>query len=279
MPDINLVDSSLKNYYEHTEISIQVSLDGFSFCVSSEDHTLRAFRRYSFSDIVMQDDLIQAVDKVLQKDELLRLPHRNARVIIHSRKSTLVPREFHRDEHLKKLLEFNHPLDDLDEVHYSDIGGCDSVMVYAIPTYLAGMFSERYSNISFYNQAVPFLDAIFGRRKPETAVFVQLNKDFFDIAVLVDGKLKLYNSFLYVGETDLIYFILYVCKQLQLDAKYVRCYYTGEFITHADLEDAITSYMPHAQRMPETEVITQRSVIHLHDPGRFYSLLSLAACE
>lgn len=280
MPDINLVDSSLKNYYEHTEISIQLNLSGFSFCIVSEkDRKLRAFRSYSFNDVILQEDLLKKVKEILQKDELLRLPHRNTKVIYFSQKSTLVPKAYCKDEYLKKILQFNHPLDDLDEIHQQPISGCSSNLIFTIHTYIASVFTEKFKNCDFYNQAVPFLNYFLNTSSEKTEIFVQLNKDFYEIAVIAGKNLQLYNSFLFSSETDMIYFLLYICKQLHIGPESTPLTYLGELASVTKLEKEISRYFPLAKRIENKSICFPKLPLAIPNAFRYYSLLNMAICE
>jgi hypothetical protein len=280
MPDINFVDSSLKNYYEHTEISIQLSLGGFSFCIISEkDKRVRAFRSYSFRDVILLNDLLKETEEILRKDELLRLPHKKANIIYLSRKSTLIPKEYCEESYLKKILQFNHPLDELDELHQESIAECNSSLVFAIPTYVAGLFTAKFENCRFYNQAVPFLRYFLKSNSDSTRVYLQLNREFFDIAVIAGKNLLLYNTFLFVGETDLIYFILYVFKQLNLDQESTPLYYMGELAADTKTGNEIKRYITRAEQIENKSSCYESLPLSITKPYRFYSLINLAVCE
>ena len=70
MPEINLVDHSFKDYLEDSEISIQISMSGFSFCISTiSDKTIRGFRSYRFPNAVMLEDILNETQAILQKDD------------------------------------------------------------------------------------------------------------------------------------------------------------------------------------------------------------------
>lgn len=282
MPEINLVDANLKNYQDTAELSIQVNLNGFSFCIcSSEDRRLHAFCHYAFQKILLQEDVLNQIDDILYKEELLRLHYKKVRVIYTGRKSTLVPDEFFRTDSLKQILEFNQPIDALDEIHYNALPACQSQLVFAIPTYFAGLITEKFKQAQFYSQATPLLiSALSDGEVPGTEkVIIQLSKEFFDIIIISEGKLRLYNTFLYVGATDLIYFILYACKQLKVDSKKTPFYFVGEFDSKESLAREMTPHIPSVQFFSDPEYIRQNPLFQKLDYSRFYSLLQLPVCE
>jgi hypothetical protein len=281
MPEINLVDADLKNYYDTAEISIQVNMNGFSFCINStEDNRIHAFRQYSFRQVLLQEDLLNNISDVLYKDDLLRLHYKKVRVIYTGRKSTLVPDEFFSTDRLKSILEFNQPIDDLDEIHYNAIAGCGSQLAFAIPTYFAGLITDKFPGADFYSQASPLLVySLSGKEQTITdSVIVQLNKDFFDIVVLCENRLKLYNTFLYADAADLLYFILYVCRQLKIDTKQTTFYFTGEYSSESALIREIRPYIPLIEPIRKPDYLQQSTVLKKLDQDRFFSVLYLMMC-
>lgn len=282
MPEINLVDRNLQNYNYTTEISIQVSLSGFSFCIYSPDNFLiRAFRFYKFKHAIILEDILNGIEDVLKKDELLRLPQKKARVIFTGRKSTMVPYEFFSTEQLKQLLEFNHPLEDLEEIHYNDIKFIESFLAFAMPTYAAGMITERIKNVEFYNQSAPLLyyaSQLIKENKGD-GVIISLNKEFFDIIVVQNNALKFINTFLYVNSIDLLYFILYVCKQLKIDAKKITFHLAGEESDKAELTNDLYDYIPNLKKIDTLHGVALSDSLGKIDASRHFTLLHLAKCE
>jgi hypothetical protein len=282
MPEINLVDSSLNNYLDELELSLQVCPGGFTFCLhSSVDKQIRAFRHYKFVGTLLMEDLLQNTGDILQKDELLRLTFKTARVIYSGRKSTLVPSVFVRDEYLKRILEFNQPLDDLDEVHLNPLSGCGSHLVFALPTYFAGLISEKFKNTVYYNQATPVLTYALSHIDvmDKNIIYLQLNKEFFDMVIIQERRLTLYNSFLYVNSTDLLYFILYACKQLKVDTAQTPFLLVGEYASDPSLTKELTDYIPNLRSIDKLPAMAFGEKLRTTTRQRFFGLIHLHQCE
>jgi hypothetical protein len=282
MPEINLIDPSLKHIDDTFELSLQVGPQGFSFCIHSPvGQKIKVLRHYKFTDIILEEDLLNNTAEILRKDEFLQHQYKKARVIYFGRKSTIVPTVFINAENLKKILEFNQPLDELDEIHQNALSDCDSNLVFAVPTYLAGMISEKFRDARYYNQAAPLLSYALKRKQDMDAniVYLQLNKDFFDIVIIQERKFTLYNSFLFVSSTDLLYFILYACKQLKVDTKSTAFILTGERSAEAALLKELKSYLPRLfpidKPVPDpTDKLLKPAIYQ-----RFFSLIHLPQCE
>lgn len=282
MLEVNLLDPKLKDHIENAELSIQVGIAGFSMCIHcDDDKQIRAFRHYKYANSVSEDDLLLNTSDILQKDELLDLPFSKIRVIYTGRKSTIVPTEFIQDEYLKRILEFNQPLDELDEIHHNIIEGCNSHLVFALPTYFAGMINEKFRGASFFNQATALLNYAFGNvpEQEGDTVFIQLNKDFFDIAIMQNRKLSLYNSFLYVNSVDLLYFILYACKQLKIDIIKAAFILFGENASTPVFTRELNAYIPNLQPAEDYTAGNMAARMKSTDRQRFFGLIQLHKCE
>ncbi|MBN1599247.1 MAG: DUF3822 family protein [Bacteroidales bacterium] len=282
MPDVSLVESSLKNYYNQTEISIQVSLSGFSFCIYSQaDKTIRAFRNYCYTNIILQEDLLNSTGDVLKKDELLRLPHKKVNVIYVGRSSTILPDEYFEPSMLKHIMEFNQPVGELDEIHYKKLPFNSVRLVHTVPTYFAGIMLDKFSDAQFYNQASPLLDLAYRQRAElsEKSVIINLNKEFFDIIVLIDGEIKLYNTFLYVNSTDLLYFILFVCKQLSVNTEEAFFYISGEECNNTTLTNELRNFLKKLEFIKNVPVIQFGNLFGKLNKSQFITLFNLSNCE
>lgn len=275
---ISITDPSLRNISQLSELSIQVSPDGFSFCVLSYNHRLKAFHHYPFKDVVLFEDLLSQIQSVLKRDALLHKQAEVVRIIHTGRNSTLLPDEFTKPESLKKILNFNQPIDELDEIHLNKIDGCELSLVFSVHHYITSLFTGRYENITYFNQATPLLHHVLKKPRKGTEVFIQLNTEFFDIVIMKSGELKLYNSFLYVDSTDLIYFILYACKQLKVDPKRAAFHFIGDFSKKLQLYNELESYLPNCSKLFWGDITHHTQFSAKVDTSRFFSLLNLHLC-
>jgi hypothetical protein len=251
MPEIDIIDHSLIKNTDDKELSVQIDMSGFSFCVCSAiNNNILAFRSYRFSDAVLLEDVLNQTESILEQDSLLKLPFKKTRFLYINRKSTLIPNEFFQPELLKRFMDFNQPIDDLDELHYNDIDCINSKVVFALPTYMAGIITDKFKNVEFLNQAKPLIEISIdlSANSEGDHVIINLNKEFFDMIVYKKGKLCLCNSFLYVNSSDLLYFVLFVCKQLNTDYTSSVFYLTGEQSYRIALVQELSTFIKNIQK-------------------------------
>jgi hypothetical protein len=67
----------------------------------------------------------------------------------------------------------------------------------------------------------------FSKNKEEKQVFVHIQKENFEIIVVKNQELLLFNSFQYATPEDFIYFLIFTCEQLQLNPETISVQLMG----------------------------------------------------
>lgn len=235
--DINLTQS----YY----LSIQVNLNGLSFCILDPvREKYIALHHTNFKRDLIFDDYLDELEKYIQATELLNQEFKAVKLIWLSDKNTLIPNSYFDKDKLKSYFEFNQKLDDLDEIHFTELKYVDAYSVFVLPNQVANIFSKQFKNISYYNQQIPFIDqALFKHHTDSKKVIVNINTEFIDICIIEDGKLLLYNNFVYKTESDLLYFILYVFDQFNLDTQHTELFLNGRIEKNSSLYNQLHKFI------------------------------------
>jgi hypothetical protein len=282
MHELSLIDNSFRKEYTNTcHLSVQADLHGFSFCVF--DHQQRkhvAFRKYFLQTNRSTDNFVKQLEELLKNDELLRLPYSASLFLFLSQKSTLVPDVYFDQHTLKSYLEFNHELDVLDEIHYNYLPSVDAYNVFALHTYIASVISSHFKNVRFFHQAMPYIEKVseYSDIRQKQIMAVNINHYFIDLAVSSDGKLKLYNTFQYKEQTDLLYFILYICKQFEIDPLHLELVLSGELSDLMSYRDTIREYIPGVQTLKTGENMLAEGLTKVKE-STYFTLFNLIHCE
>lgn len=280
MADISLLDKSYnKDNSENYHISLQVDTEGFSYCILDKaSRRYVAFQKFILGKHVDTETLIHKLEKTIQEDELLGFQFNSAFFLYLTQKSTLVPEVFFDESNLRDYFEFNQALDELDELHYNLIPEISASDVFAIPTYLANLVYSKFKGVKYYHQAVPFIRSAINDFPKPTSVHISLNPGFFDIVVKQDNRLKLYNTFLFQNDTDLLYYVMFTIKQLKLDAETVPFTICGEMSDRVSYQESLSRYIPNIMYLdpvsPKFSGIFDRISRH-----KYFNLFYLYNCE
>ena len=248
MPELNFVDRSFnKDHSVNYHLSLQADRNGLAYCIrNGRQKEFIVFKKYRFDHVYLESDLVGQVISVLDRDEILHLPFLDVHFMGYTQQNTLVPASYFSPDHLIDYMDFNAGGASDGELFSNNIRTLDTNIVFSLSRALVSLVTLHFKKVEFSSQASPFLWNVSNQSGSlnNTALYVGLNTDFFDVAVTGGGKLMLYNTFQYVNETDLLYYVLYVCKQLSLKTNDLPLILSGEMSSRLVYSEMLKQYMP-----------------------------------
>ncbi len=282
MPDIDLIDKSLdKENTRNYHLSIQTDLNGFSFCILDiEKKIYLGLRQYQLEDIYSTENYVDNLTEIFTEDNLLNSQFKSCSFIYLTQKSTLIPESFFDKSNLRAYFEFNQSLDELDEIHFNFVNEINAYNIFTIPHYIVNEVVNRLKNAKLFHQVSPFIKSIFkkGTGYENECVYVNMNNKFIDIAVAARNKLLLYNTFQFQKETDLLYFVLYIYNQLNLDTRKNKLYISGEHSDKTRYYNELKKYVTTVKYLEPVDFLFS-DVLEKYDKYKFLNLFNLVSCE
>lgn len=226
----NSFDSSkTKTYY----ISIQLSLNGYSFSIIDTIwNKYIGLKHENFSEECHWEKLPGILKKIIANDDNLSKNYAGVALVLITRKSTLIPTDLFDKSNISLYYSYNHRLNGYEELRFNLLKKADAYNVFAVPQGIIETMNNRFSNVTYYQQATPFVEnnllpgSDFVSEKSKS-VAINVFRDFFDIQVYRADKLLLFNSFEYSNKNDFVYYVLYIFKQLSLNPGTVRTDLSG----------------------------------------------------
>ena len=77
--------------------------------------------------------------------------------------------------------------------------------------------------------------------------YINVCQNHFEIIVVENGKLLLYNTFEYKTKEDFIYFLLFTVEQLKSDPETLQLYFSGQITEDSELYTIAYTYIRHIQ--------------------------------
>lgn len=204
----------------YKKLAIQVALNGLAFCVfdtlRDQPIVLQHIHFDSFQRSGKVEDLFANVFR-----EHPELKHSyDEIVIIHSNNlSTFVPTALFDEEFLGSYLQYNTKVFETDFFAFDALPNYEMNNVYIPYVNMNNFFIDQYGSFDYKHAnsiLVPQLLNI-SKNSDERKMFVHLSESHFEIVVVQNKKLLLYNSFDYKTPEDFIYFVLFTAEQLQLN--------------------------------------------------------------
>jgi hypothetical protein len=282
MQEFAFVDETLDlNLTLSYKLSIQVSLSGLSFCILDPvRNKFIALSHKNFEKDLLLDDLQNTIENYIDHNEFLSKEYKSVKIIWQSFKGTLIPVNYFDDKNLKKHFELIHKMDDLDEIHYKKLKYSDSYSVYAVPNQLTGFLSRKYKAAQFYNQQIPFIDTILFKHHSESKkVFVNINDDFIDIAISQKGKLLFYNAFNFKSDNDILYFVVNVYEQQNLNTEHSELVISGIKDKKSEFYTMLKEFIAVVKFEKQPDEFTYSYTFSKIPEHTFTNLYNLQLCE
>ena len=227
-------------------LSIQFSLDGFSFCVSDSNSKETLY----FSEILFEkqlndlEELLEEIINIFKDNATLHLDYQEVFVIHQNNLNTIVPESYFDEKLLRNYLNFNIKVLQTDFITFDTIQEINAKNVYIPYININNYLFQNFGGFEYKHHSTIFIEKLMKKNQPqEKTMFVNVSERNIDVVILQYEKLLFSNSFLFNTKEDFIYYILFVSEQLQLDNKVFKLYFVGEINTTSGLYQITYKYV------------------------------------
>lgn len=272
-----------KEASQYLGLSIQLSLNGFSFCVLDPSQMkYLGLEAFELNNIANYQDLSQLIPEIVRSSDLLGLTYESIKIIIETHKSTLIPHPFFdlasSAENLTLL--YSPAKGDIPADDYLPL--LEARNVWFVNDELRKTIAGFFPLASVHHHGSVLIESLLASSKntdPGNGVYVYVRKTWFDIVILEDDQLLFYNSFRYNAGEDFIYFLIYVLEQLDLDPESIKLRFLGEVLRISEIYDITRKYVRNVSFGGRPSGF-QYSYVFDQIPGHVYfNLLNHYHCE
>ena len=269
--------SNLTNL-KNSHLSIQFSLDGFSFCILDEDNkTFTALYDYTCKETHNSPQkLVKNISSVFNDEVLLQQKYHSVSVSHINDLSTLVPKALFDKEKLNSYLKFNVKVFDNDYLEHDEIRDMDIVSVYIPYTNINNFLLDRFKEFEFKHFSNVLIEGLLSIYKYSLAphVFVHIGNGHFEIIVIANKKLQLYNTFKFTTKEDFIYYILFTTEQLKLNPKKIELVLLGSIEKDDELFKIAYKYIKNVSLLENRSKYLYNDAFTETDKRTYYTLLN-----
>lgn len=260
-------------------LSIQLSLDGFSFCILDPVHN----KYLQFQHLLLEANrpINEQVENWFRQIEKLNLPYKKTLVLLPSSRGTLVPTPVFDAAQPEDWMRFCGPLSEKQTVHYNKIAMADAYNVFPVEAELEKLLKKQFPNPRIFHQNTPVIEGNLATKMNEgnkTTLFINLHSACFDLLAFSDNSLKLCNNFPIKSENDFIYFTLFAFEQLKLSPNEVEIIMSGHHPRFDALGKQLSRYLRHVAPSTLPHHFRYSHLFRSLNAPRFYNLLSLPVC-
>lgn len=235
------------NNLHEKHLSIQLSLDGFSFCIIHRiEKQIEKLKYIPFQDQASTPEkLLKNVKSVFKTERHLQKRYGSVNVTHVNQLSELVPKSLFDNEHIRDYLKFSSKTYTNDYIVYDELDNHDMINVYIPFVNVNNFLLERFGSFEYKHFTTILVNNLLNtyRFSEHPHMFAHIREDQFELVVIADSKLVFQNSFKFQNKEDFIYYVLFTAEQLNLNPEEFEFILTGVININSDLYKISYTYI------------------------------------
>ena len=223
----NILNSSKSN----NRLSVQFSLSGLSFLViNRRTQEVVFYTKKNYNQPRSPEELLIELTSIISEYSELQQEFNEVNVTYATTLYALVPTPLFDEKIISEYLKLNSKILATDFVAFDQLENQNITIVYIPYININNYLYERYGNFKYYHATTILLKYILNAEKHSIIpkLYINLEKDMFDIFIIDKGELILCNSYEFKTPEDFIYYILFCLEQLKLNPETITCVLSGE---------------------------------------------------
>ena len=227
-------------------LSIQVSLNGLSFCIlNKENNLIEYYKSFQFEKKLNPGDVLDRLQHQFNTENDLQQSFSNVKVIHDNELSALVPKPLFNEDYLADYLKFNAKILRSDYITFDEITANDSVNVYVPYVNINNFIYDKFGEFEYNHFSTLVIQTILNLEKNTSGkkMFAHLSTNHFELIVTDNGQLELYNTVEYATKEDFIYYILFTAEQLEMNPEEFALVIIGDLTEEDELFQIAFKYV------------------------------------
>ncbi len=230
----------------YKKLALQVALNGFSFCISDMlSQTILSFKDIVFSSVNNETKTEDHLANAFKENPELTESYDQIVILHENNLSTFVPTALFDEQFLGSYLQFNTKVFESDFFTYDEVSTYQMNNVYIPYVNINNFFIDAFGQFSAKHANTILVSKLLDISKnvDEKKMFVHLSLNHFEIIVVQNQKLLLFNTFDYKTPEDLIYYLLFAAEQLSLNPEFFKLEFLGRINEKDDFFKIVYKYI------------------------------------
>lgn len=229
-------------------LGIIIDYNDLQLCVMDKKNSkCLLFERYELMSVSNNDQLVEQVKEIYDNHHLLQAGYwKSISVAFRNHKFTLLPKSLFSENTKEEYLKINTKIVEEDEVVLYNIQpNLDAVNVFAFPRKLHEFIKASYptKEVSFSHETAPFIQGCLQNAREDRIVYLNAELDSLTVVVTNNSTLEYCNKFQFFTSEDLLYYVLYVMKELNLSQENTKVTIWGDFDFSTDQIDQLYKHI------------------------------------
>ncbi|APG59420.1 DUF3822 family protein [Christiangramia salexigens] len=229
-----MVTNKIKN--SNMKLSIQVSLNGLSFCILDQNEDrISFFKKVDFKNPLNPIKVLAKIEEEYEKEEALSQDIHEVTLLFRNSLFSLVPLELFDEEKASDYLKFNAKILKTDFIAFDKLDQ-EMVNVYVPYANITNYFFDKYGEFEYRHSLSVLVETLMKHSPKQEKPLVYLHSldGSFELVIIENSKLLLANSFDYDTKEDFLYYLLFTAEQLELDPNELELILLGDISKESD---------------------------------------------
>jgi hypothetical protein len=154
----------------------------------------------------------------------------------------LVPESLFDSNNLRAFLKFHHDVDEKDHIYFQELKPAEAFVIYTVPVFLEEIVRANFKGAKFSHHSFSLIYNAFENKNKNEAlpsIHIHFSNDFFDVLIIKNNKIQLFNSFFYKKNTDVIYFVSNLLNLFSLTPDNIKIYILGDINLESELKQEL----------------------------------------
>ena len=187
------------NYLDNSHLSIQINLDGFSFCILNTDlkeicalYTFEYFENNASLELVLKN-----IQQIVAEEPLLQKQYQTVNLTFKNKLNTFVPLSLFEEQLSASYLQYTIKVLSNDFFANDILEKNNLVNVYIPYAHIINYFLELYGPFNYKHTATVLVEKLLEINTENTDLkfYVHVSKNDFEVIVIKQNELIFYNSF------------------------------------------------------------------------------------
>lgn len=240
------------NRTEEYKLSIQVSLDGFSFSVVHlHKNKLLAFGQFPIT-MSSESFLGRRFTEWFTEVEILQKTYSEVQLYYFSDKFTLVPSSFYEFKHQKKIIEKAFGKLNSNSVRDIYFPEDEANLIFTLPDSLNEAFEQTFPGYIILHPLSILSKKIhqgFIQEENEKLLALSFQNNFFSLLLFVGKKLQISNSFYFKHPNDVVFYTLSVLKSRNISPSKTTLLLSGKMYPESEVTTVLSDYFARTEFM------------------------------
>lgn len=280
MHELNLIDNSFDlKFASEYHISIQLGLDGFSFCIL--DITRNKYLAFRHIPLIVGKPqfLSGKLETLFDREEMLHATYKSVSITYSTNKASLIPKEYSKDFHLNNIAAFTDELSRSEVVSTDQVSGFNYQLMYSFPKEIMILLNRKFTDFKFMHKSVPLIAAVRNQRNEhKNSLLINFEKKYIRMIAFKESQIALYNSFFFKNESDFLYYTLNICQNLQFDPERDEILIGGYVADDSSYIRQLKKYISNVKFLKPSTDFNYGTIFDKIQKHQFISLLNTYPC-